>query len=284
MMAVTIIGCSDLEVEIPDFRVTMDSATVKAGHEVKFLIEGEPYFMTFYSGEDGHRYKYKDRIEAEGTPAMSFKNTTRWGAQENTLQILASANLSGKADAASIGAATWTDITSGFSLDANAGSWNFVESGQNDLSEFIGKPLYVAFKFTGTAGSTQRTWRISDFSIVLNTADGEVINVADNANPGFTTVDVEGEGKEWKWKNTYWEMAGGNASAPTNEDWLVAGPLNLAAVSPDKGVSQNSYTDKVSEIAHTYSSPGTYTATFLGINATVDDSKVIVKEITFEVQ
>ena len=282
---VFIAGCvEDLSVESPDFQIAMDSAVVKAGEEVIFLIEGNPDFMTFYSGEDGHRYMHRSRTQAEGTPALSFKNTLRWGAQQNTLQVMISTDLSGNADASSVGAATWTDITSSFILDTNAGSFDFVESGAGDLLAYIDKPVYLAFRFTGTAGTTQRTWRITDFSITLTTTYGEAINVADISIPGFVGVNVEGEGKVWTWKNTFWEMAGGNASAPSNEDWLVTGPLNLTAVFPDKGASQNSYTDKVSEIPHTYDQPGTYTATFVGINVTVDDTKELVRSISIQVQ
>ena len=282
---VFIAGCvEDLLVESPDFQIAMDSAVVKAGEEVIFLIEGNPDFMTFYSGEDGHRYMHRSRTQAEGTPALSFKNTLRWGAQQNTLQVMISTDLSGNADASSVGAATWTDITSSFTLDTNAGSFDFVDSGAGDLLAYIDKPVYLAFRFTGTAGTTQRTWRITDFSITLTTTHGEAINVADISIPGFVGVNVEGEGKVWTWKNTFWEMAGGNASAPSNEDWLVTGPLNLTAVFPDKGASQNSYTDKVSEIPHTYDQPGTYTATFVGINVTVDDTKELVRAITIQVQ
>ena len=36
--------------------------TVKKGTPIEFLITGNPNFMTFFSGEEGHQYKYKDRM------------------------------------------------------------------------------------------------------------------------------------------------------------------------------------------------------------------------------
>lgn len=281
---VLITSCvEDLSVASPDFQVTQDSAVVKAGEEVVFLIDGNPDFMTFYSGEDGHRYEHRNRVKASGTPLLSFKNTMRWGVQQNTLQVMISTDLGSDIDAVSVGAATWTDITSSFTLDTNSGSWNYVDSGKGDLSAYADQLIYLAFRFTGTTGTTQRTWRITDFSVALTTEDNEVISIADISSPGFTGVDIAGEGRLWKWKSTYWEMSGGPGSAPTNEDWLVAGPINLTAVLPDKGAGQNAFTDKVSEIPYTYDSAGTYTATFVGINATVDDAKEVVREITIEV-
>ena len=36
--------------------------TVKKGTPIEFLITGNPNFMTFFSGEEGHQYKYKDTM------------------------------------------------------------------------------------------------------------------------------------------------------------------------------------------------------------------------------
>lgn len=285
-MALTM-GCvEDLSVETPDFQVAMDSSIVKAGEEVIFLIEGSPDFITFYSGEDGHRYKYRNRTQATGTPTLSFESSARYGTGANTtLQIMASSDLSGAVGPEAVGAANWTDITSSYTLDTDRASENFVGSGEGDLSDYLGQPVFLAFKFTGTTGATQGRWRIRDLFVALTTEDGEVINVADIGTPGFISLDIAGEGYLWSWKNSFWEIAAGNDAAPDNEDWLVtAKPLNLLAVLPDKGMSQNSFTDKVSEIPHTYEAPGTYTVTFIGINATVDDAKEVVREITFQVQ
>ncbi len=291
VVTANLMACSNLEVEKPDFRVKVANTSVIAGDEVVFEVDGAPDFVTFFSGEEGSQYKYKDRINAEGTPLMNFSSVGRYGAQENTLKVLASVDFNGQADAESLEAATWTDITSDFfingQVEPDPSKWTLVDSGQGDLSAFIGKPLYIAFQYKGTGGTTQRTWRIgNDFKIVLNTTEGQVINVADINNPGFQTVNVSGEdgnrGK-WLWKSTFWQVQGGPGAAPDNEDWLFTGPINLTSVSPDKGHSENAYTDKVDKVTHTYTSPGTYTATFVGTNATVEQSEQTVKEVTIEV-
>ncbi|MEQ9289744.1 MAG: DUF5017 domain-containing protein [Cyclobacteriaceae bacterium] len=287
VVATSLVACSTLEVQHPDFRVNVSNTSIVAGEEVTFEVDGAPDFITFFSGEAGSQYKYKDRINAEGTPLMSFSTVGRYGAQENTLKVLASVDFNGQADAEGLEAATWTDITSDFFINGlmepDPSKWDLLRSGEGDLSAFIGKPLYLAFRYDGTGGTTQRTWRIGDdFKIVLNTTEGQVINVADISNPGFQMVNVSGEdgnrGK-WRWRSTFWEVQGGPGSAPDNEDWLFTGPINLTSVSPDKGNSQNAYTDKVKKVTHTYSTPGTYTATFVGINTTVEGSKESVKEV-----
>lgn len=64
--------------------------TAKKGQPVEFVINGEPDFVTFYSGELGHQYAYKDRtsIQAEDvmTSILSFSvyTTTTIYADDNT--------------------------------------------------------------------------------------------------------------------------------------------------------------------------------------------------------
>lgn len=47
--------------------------TVKKGTPVEFSIEGEPDFVTFYSGELGHQYIYRQRVDNEASDIVSSK-------------------------------------------------------------------------------------------------------------------------------------------------------------------------------------------------------------------
>ncbi|MFR4236049.1 MAG: DUF5017 domain-containing protein [Alistipes onderdonkii] len=50
------------------FGVTPDSGNVyEAGKEVYFNFSGNPDYITFYSGEVGHKYEYAGKIDGEGT-------------------------------------------------------------------------------------------------------------------------------------------------------------------------------------------------------------------------
>lgn len=56
----------DVNVTIGD-NVTLDGqiVTVRKGEPVEFTISGAPDFITFYSGELGHQYAYRDRYETD---------------------------------------------------------------------------------------------------------------------------------------------------------------------------------------------------------------------------
>lgn len=61
--------------------------------------------------------------------------------------------------------ATWTDITSLFTLDTDINSWTFVPSGDGDISTYVsGTSTYIAFEYIGSAvdGST---WEVDDVQI-----------------------------------------------------------------------------------------------------------------------
>jgi hypothetical protein len=289
LFAASFQSCDDMEVEKPDFNVELLNTEVKPGEEATFKVTGAPDFVTFFSGEQGSQYIYQERTEAEGTPLMSFGSALRWGSQQNTLQVMASTDFDGQADSASVLAASWTDISSKFYVDDVNDNYDLVESGEGDLSEFAGESLYIGFKFTGTTGSTQRTWRIGDFKIVLDVkGESYSLDVADMNYPGWMIVNIAGTDPagskgEWRWRNSFWQISGGRATMESNEDWLIAGPLFLTKVTPDAGIAKNAYSEKLDEFTHVYSKAGTYKATVVGINATVDDSDKSIRELTIEV-
>lgn len=289
LLVISFQSCDDMEVEKPDFTVKLADAQVKQGEEATFRITGAPDLVTFFSGEQGNQYIYRERTEAEGTPIMSFASALRWGTQTNTMHVMASTNFDGQADSASVLSADWVDISSKFHLDDVNDNYNLVESGRGDLSEFIGQPLYIGFKFTGTSGSTQRTWRLGEFKIILE-IEGESysLDVANDNYPGWTIVNVAGTDPNgakgfWKPGANFWQIQGGPATMEDNEDWLITGPIFLTKVTPDMGISKNSYSERLEEFTHTYTKAGIYKAIVLGTNATVDDIKQDVREITVEV-
>ncbi len=52
--------------------------TVKKGTPVEFSFAGEPDFITFYSGELGHQYIYRQRVENEGFYIHSTGSAYSW--------------------------------------------------------------------------------------------------------------------------------------------------------------------------------------------------------------
>ena len=73
---------------------------------------------------------------------------------------------------------------------------------------------------------------------------------------------------------------------PELEHWAITKPIYLDEVDlgPDfstviKGISNA----EIEEYAYTYSKPGTYTAHFVSINASIEGKKEVVKEFTITV-
>ena len=104
-----------------------------------------------------------------------------------------SASASDCDDLASVKAATWTDITSSFTLATGAA---LVASDTVDVSNFVvaGKPVYFAFKYLNrpqVANGFGMQWLIESF--MLNSKDtlstGAPITIADQIHAGFRIVD-----------------------------------------------------------------------------------------------
>lgn len=55
-------GCDkDLKITAPEFEVTTDAPTYKAGEEITFIFTGQADNISFYSGEPGSDYAHKNK-------------------------------------------------------------------------------------------------------------------------------------------------------------------------------------------------------------------------------
>src|SRR5665647_645429 len=172
--ALLIASCSK-KIEVtnaPDFNVTTDSATYKAGQVVTFNIKDNgANIISFYSGETLHEYAFKDgrTIDVKGVGAtMAFTSSVQLGTQVNQLSVMASTDFNGDySSLATVKAATWTDITSRFALGTGTA---FLASGTKDISDLMvpGKPIYIAYRYVTKPQATNglaRDWFIQSFAI-----------------------------------------------------------------------------------------------------------------------
>ena len=288
-------SCEDLEEVVdPNFEIAFNT-TAKVGEPVEFKIENAPDFLYFYSGNFGHKYVHKDRVNADGSVALSFKNAQKWGIGTNatgTLSLLVSSNYDESGTPEAVSNATWIDISDRVSI-ATAYSFTWTETIDIDITNLAnGKPIYFAFKFYAEDnignGNRQPEWRIDDFKIETTiTGAPAPLNVATMDIPGWNTVDVQGVISAWntaKWyfTNGYWRFRG-QPSDYTNEDWLITKAINLTKVNPDKGIPLKTYSEKLESFTYTYDKSGTYTITFIGNNETIHGQKDNIKEYTITV-
>lgn len=271
-----------LKVDPVSFDVTTASSTFKAGDTVTFLLKGDPNMITFYSGEPGSNYDYRERTTATGKPLLQFLSYSQYGTQDSALQLLVSTDFDATYDSANVYKAHWTDVTNQATLSTGDDS---TASGAIDLSSLTsaGKPFYFAFKFTGDSGSTQKTWTITNFQVNLLQDGGYASPVTGMSNAGWKAVNIKNSKAAWSISATQVKIAGGNASALPNEDWLIAGPIDAFSVMPDKGVAIKDITTSLSQYQYVYSRAGTFKPVFVAVNATADGEKSVEKQLNISV-
>lgn len=189
-----------IEVATPDFDVSTEAATYKAGQEIIFKIKGgDTQIISFYSGTTLNDFAFKDGriIDVKGAGAtMAFQSSVQLGTQANQLSVMTSTDFNGDySSLAKIKTATWTDITSRFKLGTNA---TLLASGTQDITDLTvaGKSIYFAFKYVTkpqAANGLASTWYIQSFAIVSKALLDNTIalNFTDQVYAGFRIIDQE---------------------------------------------------------------------------------------------
>lgn len=287
--ALVIISCkktdypADWKEEKNDINISLDKNVIKQNEYLTFNFGGYADSIIIYNGTVGSEYKYKDRTVLEGVkPSMSFSSYSQWGAQQNTLKVLVSYDFKGKNyDGAEINAASWTaDITSRFVL--STGTDNTL-SGNVNLADLVknGQNIYFAFKFTGTTGTTQKTWTIKNFVIKNELPNGAVQDVATIGTAGWKQFSFKGSAQVWTFNATQLQIAGGNETNPDNEDWLISKGFNFSQVSPDQPshMVKTRFQNMVKSYRLGYAKAGSYQLTVVA----KDKNGVEIKHETFNI-
>lgn len=289
--------CTKDNVESPAFDVSVEAKTYKVNDSVRFSFTGTPDIITFYSGEKGKEYQYKDRTIAEGgKKELNITTQITYGSQTDNLRLMASTDFKGVYDSASVKKATWTDITSKFKLSTSPVGvlGTNTTSGKVDISDVVvaGQPLFLAFKYVGLAtttgtATTQRGWRIYNFDLTNTYADGTVITMASRTNAGWTPVNIVDAvsatgASKWVYIATmfYYDPM---SSLKASEGWYITKPFLADNISPDKGVPIKEYSQRRSSYAYAFTKPGVYKVSFVASNSNYTGQKSTVKEFEITV-
>jgi hypothetical protein len=273
-------------VDEPSFDVTVEKTTVNVKDSVRFKFTGTANIITFYSGEPGKEYKFKERYSVNGKPEMQLTSYLQSGSQPNTLSLLVSNDFKNVLDLESLTQATWKDITSRATLSTGADN---TPSGMIDLSDVTSAdtPVHIAFRFTAKKLSvSQPTWTIKNVVVNNRLEDGSVVQIANSSNLSWGWIDVLNSARQWTASTTQIQIAGGAANTDDNEDWIISKPLQLNRIQRSLGVSVRTSPTAL-QTRYTfagYNAPGTYTVTFEAINANRWDNKKVLKEFTITVQ
>jgi hypothetical protein len=272
-------------VDEPEFDITFDQKVYAVNEPIKFNVTGGADIITFYSGEAGKEYKYRERFRVDGKSTMNFTSYMQNTAQANSLSLLVSSDFSGIYDAENVQKATWNDITSRAVLSSGADN---TPSGTIDLSDIQQPdvPVYFAFKYVAKQGAVaQPTWTIKNILINTQAADGTLVPVATTANLTWGAVNITGA-QTWTNSSTQSQFVGGGVNVADNEDWTITKSLQLDRVQRSFGVNMKSNpTSRLTNYEFAgYPAAGTYTITFEAINSNIDDIKRTIKEFTITVK
>lgn len=290
LFSLVLFSCTKLKVDNPDFAVTAETVTVNVGDTVTFKFAGNPENIVFYSGEPGFNYTHRNRTTGEGEAELNFTSYLQNAGEANTLVLLASTDFKGKADSAGIVDATWTDITSRATLSTGTDK---TPSGTIDLTDFqaLHKPVYFAFRYQGYNHATlkQPTWTIRTFNVLNVLPDGKIATNASIDKVGWAAYSFKNETVKWSIAATGGVITingtGSGSIKDDNEDWAITRGFDLDEVTPDAGLSIRSLaTIPITRYNYIYTKPGTYTATFVAFNNSVDEQKTVVREVTITVQ
>lgn len=304
---------------LADFGVTADSSKASGdtayytlGSKATFNFTGNPFTITFFSGEPGHQYIYRSRTTAQGTSKFVFTSALNAGTQTGSLRVMLSTDFKGVAlstsknvignpvtatdtatTIANIAAATWTDIT-----PTNLATSATAVTSTIDLTSYAsaGKPVFIAFKYTAQQGSIQNKWTITNVSVSNALPDGTQYTIA-NLNASATPIVNYGTNTyspgwvSYTPANSYnWVVTAGTslvitgastASAATAnaEAWAFMGSIDLSKVSPDAGVAVKGISALPAAYQYLYTAKGSYAATFLATNNSQYTTDSVVKVI-----
>lgn len=295
-LATASVSCTNrLEVNVPTIKITLDPTLMvsdtfvyKLGDTTSFMLSGAAGNLAFYPGIPGFDYDNRNAsmLLPSAKPHLSFSSTLQWGTQQNTLKVLATDKLP-SLDSAAVVNADWTDVTGKATLATNATA---VSSGNIDLSDIVNGPadsLFIAFRYQGETGSTQRTWTISNYTVdnVIPEGTFNLSNLSTDASfwTKYGNVWVPASGR-WIATTSQLQVIGGGATSPSNIAWIVSKPLYVGRGAPNISIPVKNINDpNLSGYNYVYTTPGIYKAVWVAFNNTIQDQKEVIKTFYIKV-
>lgn len=281
--------------------------TVKNGTPVEFHFKGDPDFLTFYSGEAGKEYKYRERTTVDEseveTSTLKFKLTPQYGNPANILTMYVSSDFPGiekgnfEADSVLVEQHAWETLIPASDFPTATKAQDFAI----DMKPYLGKRIAIAICYRGQTNSVAQTrFTFSNIQILNQMSKGQETtftagsfgftpinmlhrhNLSDQksmtSNRAYGTVTNNTSGI-WNFKdmNAFF-IHSSNANTELKYSWLVSNLFVVNACSPDAGTGLKNVTQSLDSYQYTYKTPGTYTATFVATNGNYKQESSVVRE------
>lgn len=175
---------------------------------------------------DGKREEPDTTKKIEKTK-LEFTSYRQYGNQSNSLSIWVSTDFSGNYTEEGINNATWTEITSRAVLSTGLDN---TPSGPINLSDLASRgPIYLAFRYMGVGGTTQRAWTIKNLVIKNQLDDDTEYPIATIGDAGWTWVRLNPSSSQQRWQitDTQLQFVGGNETYGSNLGWVITKALDL---------------------------------------------------------
>lgn len=176
---------------------------VKKGTPITFNIIGEPDYVSFFSGEKGHIYEYRDRqfidMNQIKSSELTFGINLLWGNANNIFKILYSTEFSGMykndfyKDSLMLEKTQWQELIPQTELPQVAGGTGDEDKYVDfkvDMKPFFGQNITLAVRYEGwDETQTQAKLTFKDMKITNKMANGDIIEVG-ASQFGFTPINL----------------------------------------------------------------------------------------------
>lgn len=289
-------SCDADSVDSIDFGVNLrnEQQEIYVGDEVTFDFDGNPDYIVFYSGEDGHKYANKDRLKVD-VESMSLSYTMKQVYTKPSYQnranmhIYVSEDFKGLCTAQGIEEATWTELS-------GAGGWKVptcpnvtteTVTDNGDLSGYMDKKFYLAFQYeTPASEEYQPRFDIEPLTLTKMVEGQEIKMTNPEKEFGFTYVFPKGKpagNYNPSATRLLFQPSSDNTGLPA-EIWAISQQLDPSAVSPDEGTPIKSLDTTAPSYTYKYMAPGEYVVTFVARNANMWNVESAIREIKITVK
>ena len=257
---VTVVGDSEVEPDpVPVLTLTSNKSEYNVGEAAEFTLSGNGVSnITFWSGDAGNDWEFRDTYGRLGG-ALGIKfNTMRRGSGDAKLQFRVSQKFNGQFTAENIKEDEWIDLTDKFTF---ATGTTITESNVVKLSEYLTseiaeEPVYIAFRYVGK----KLLWSVkSVFFTEISPAGelGEFEKIGTGPNL-WTAVSCADDAKKWTVTSDQLLFNLESTTYETdNDDWVIYNTpvVSSKILGPDKGEVINELGTK----SYTFKTAGNYT-------------------------